>query len=143
MIISENIQPNSPAIRPNIFHVIVGACFVISLVLLLWILPQVFLGFTILSLPILIFDAIFVFLIFPLYGQLFNKIFLAGVCNAVGLVWEYLLGCVAANGWHYFGEVFGIFYFVVSPFLQLLWIISMWAFVLSVLASNVPRGVDS
>ena len=86
--------------------------------------------------PILFFNAIFIFLIFPLNGPLLYKILLAGVGNVVGLVWEYFLGYLAANTCHYLGNVYGVLYFIVSPFLELLWIVSMWALGLSVLASK-------
>lgn len=135
-ITSKNLSLESPAIYPNFFHAIMGAYVFVLLILLLWIFPQVFLGFTLVSMPILFFNAIFIFLIFPFNGPLPYKILLAGVGNVVGLVWEYFLGYLAANTCHYLGNVYGVLYFIVSPFLELLWIVSMWALGLSVLASK-------
>jgi len=136
MIISENTDPDFPTVWPNVYHVIIGTCFFVLLILSLWVLPQVVLGYSLLSAPILIFDAIFIFLIFPLPGPLLNKMLLAGTGNIIGLAWGYLLDYLAANTCHYFGGAFSILYFAISPFLQLLWITFMWALGLSVLAAT-------
>ena len=106
------------------------------LILLLWVLPYVFFGFVMVSMPLLFFNAIFIFLIFPLNGPLLYKVSLAGLGNLVGLVWEYFLAYIVANTLHYFGNVFGGLYFMVIPFLELDWIVSMWALGLSILASK-------
>ena len=135
-ITSKNARADSLTVYPNFFHVIMGTYVFISLILLLWVLPQVFFSFTLVSLPVLFFNAIFIFLIFPLDGSLVHKISLASVGNMVGLVWEYFLGYLAANTCYYLGENYGGLYFVASPFLELLWIVSMWALGLSVLASK-------
>lgn len=86
--------------------------------------------------PILFFNAVFIFLIFPLRGSLFHKISLATIGNIVGFGWEYFLACLAANTFHYLGGLSGAVYFVINPFLELFWIVSMWALGLSVLASQ-------
>jgi hypothetical protein len=84
----------------------------------------------------LFFNAVFIFLIFPLEGPLFHKISLATIGNMAGFGWESFLTCVAANTRYYFGGLSSAVYFVVNPFLELLWIVSMWALGLSILASR-------
>ncbi|HML02136.1 MAG TPA: hypothetical protein VK487_02055 [Candidatus Bathyarchaeia archaeon] len=93
-----------------------------------------------LSVHILIFDAIFIFFIFPLPGPLFHKIILACLGNTVGFAWEYLLSCLTSNTSHYFGGALGFLFFAFDPFLQLLWILFMWALALSVLAAKKSEG---
>jgi hypothetical protein len=85
--------------------------------------------------PILFFNTVFIFLIFPLKGQLLHKIFLATIGIMVGLGWEYFLACLAVNTIHYLGDWSGAIYFVINPFLELFWIVFMWSLGLSVLAS--------
>jgi len=86
--------------------------------------------------PILFFNAVFIFLIFPLKGPLFHKISLATIGNIAGFGWEYFFACLGANTFHYLGDSAGAIYFVVNPFLELFWIVTMWALGLSVLAST-------
>jgi hypothetical protein len=135
-ITSQKFPIDSQEVHPNFSHAAIGVCLFVSFILSLWVLPQAFLGFTLLSIPILIFDAIFIFFIFPLPGPLFHKILLACIGNTVGLTWEYLLSCLAENTSHYFGGALGFVYFVLDPFLQLLWILFMWAISLSILAAK-------
>jgi len=131
-----NLSPSFET--PNFFHVIMGACLFLLLTLLFYIFPYVFFGFSLVSMPILFFNAVFIFLIFPLRGQLFHKISLTVVGNVVGFCWEYSLACLAANAFHYLGGWSGAIYFVISPLLELFWIVSMWSLGLSILASNQP-----
>jgi hypothetical protein len=132
----EDASINSPSIHPDFFHAIMGGYVFIMLILVLWILPYVFFGFTMVSMTLLFFNAIFIFLIFPLNGPLLYKFSLVGIGNLVGLVWEYFLAYLIANMLYYFGNVFGGLCFMLIPFLELVWIVSMWALGLSILASK-------
>jgi hypothetical protein len=113
-----------------------GGYVFLLLILVLWVLPYVFFGFAMVSMPLLFFNAIFVFLLFPLNGPLLYKFSLVGIGNLVGLVWEYFLAYLVANMLHHFGNIFGGLYFMLIPFLELVWIVSMWALGLSILASK-------
>jgi hypothetical protein len=127
-------------ISPDLFHTIMGIYVFILLTLLFCVLPSILFGFTLFSLPILFFNSIFIFLIFPLSGLLFYKISLAIIGNIVGFCWEYFLSCLAADTCYYLGDASGVVYFVANPFLELVWIVSMWALGLSILASKQKVG---
>jgi len=120
-----------------------GTYAFLLLILLFWVIPHVFFGFTLVSMPLLFFNALFVFLIFPLNGPLFYKIFLVAGGNMIGLLWEYFLAFLAANTCYYFGDGFGGLYFLVSPFLALVWIVSIWALGLSILASKTKNSKEA
>lgn len=92
------------------------------------------------SLLVLFFDGLFVFLVFPLNGPLFYKMLLVVGGHMVGLAWGCFLSFVGANLTYYCGSGFNCLYVVVCPFLELLWVVSMWAVGLSVLASVKKRG---
>ena len=109
-----NLEPLS--VTPNLFHVIMGTYAFILLFLLSWVYPCVFFGFSLVSLVVLFFDALFVFLVFPLTGPLFYKIILLTAGHVVGFLWEYILSFIAANLAHYCGDGFGCLYLMVCPF---------------------------
>ena len=124
---------------PNLFHAIMGVYLFLLLTLSFYVLPSLFLGFSLVSMPILFFNSVFIFLIFPLRGPLFLKIALASLSNVMGFGWEYFLACLSSGSFYYFGESSGIICFVIIPFLELLWIISVFALGLSILASRQKR----
>lgn len=137
---SKHASLRSPSVYPNLFHVIIGSYVLLMLFLLSWVFPYVFFGFTLVSLLVLFFDALFVFMVFPLNGPLFYKTVLVVGGHMVGLAWGGFLSFVAANLAYYCGSGFDCLYVVVCPFLELLWVVSMWAVGLSVLASVKKRG---
>ena len=124
---------------PNLFHTIMGAYVFLLAILLFWVYPYVFYGFTMVSMHVLLFNALFIFLIFPLNGPLFYKISLAAVGNVVGLVWEFFLAYIATSLCQQFGSVFSELYFVADPFFELFWIVSMWSLGLSILAQKAKN----
>jgi len=137
---SDNGSLEPLAVNPNLFHVTMGTYAFILLFLLSWVYPYVFFGFSLVSLVVLFFDALFVFLVFPLTGSLFYKIFLLAAGHGVGFVWEFFLAFITANLTHYCGDGFDCLYVVICPFFELFWVVSMWAFGLSVLVSVKRRG---
>lgn len=137
---SDNGSLEYLAVNPNLFHVTMGTYAFILLFLLSWVYPYVFFGFSLVSLVVLFFDALFVFLVFPLTGSLFYKIVLLTAGHVVGFVWEYFLSFIAANLAHYCGDGFGCLFLMVCPFFELFWVVSMWAFGLSVLVSVRGRS---
>jgi hypothetical protein len=134
--VSKKLNLSSTLETPNFFHAIMGVYLFLLLTLFFYVFPYMFFGFSLVSMPILFFNAVFIFLIFPLKGQLFHKISLATICTIVSFGWEYFLACLVANTFHYLGGLSGAVYFVINPFLELFWIVSMWAVGLSVLASQ-------
>lgn len=86
--------------------------------------------------PLLFFNLVFVFLIFPLKGPLFHKFSLATLAYLTGAGWEYFALTLSTNFDYYLGKWSSTFFFVVNPFLELFWMISVWTYGLSVLASK-------
>jgi hypothetical protein len=89
---------------------------------------------------LVLFNFLFASLIFPLNGRLVKKIFMLFMGNIVGLVWNnlfYLFAYTAANS---FGNLFSIPYIILSPFINLVWIVTFWAISLTMLAPSKKRG---
>ena len=85
---------------------------------------------------ILIFNFLFVSLTFPLNGALTRKLFLLLVGNVIGLLWNLLFSLFAYVGVHYLGEFFNTLYMILSPFVNLVWIVSFWSLSLTALAGS-------
>ena len=117
-----------------------GTYALLLLILLFWVDPYIFFGFTLVSLYVLLFDALFVFLVFPLNGPLFLKIIFIIGSHTIGLTWEYFLSFIDANLSYHYGSGFHGLYMVLNPFLELLWVVSVWSLGLSFLASMKKRG---
>jgi hypothetical protein len=135
-ISSKQESLDSFSISPNLFHIIMGAYAFVLVMLLFCVLPSILFGYTVVSLPILFFNVIFIFLVFPLDGPLLYKISLAAVGNMTGFGWEYFLSRLVADTCYYLGAASVAIYSIVNPFLELVWIVSMWALGLSTLASK-------
>lgn len=133
---SKRINLSSSFETPNFFHAIMGAHLFLFLALVFYVFPYIFLGFSLVSMPLLFFNAVFTFLVFPLRGPLFHKFSFAAMGNMTGFVWQYFSASLATNTCHYFGEWSGAIFFMVNPFLELFWIVGMWALALSILASR-------
>ena len=88
-----------------------------------------------------LFNFLFASFIFPLNGSLTRKVFMLLVGNVVGLVWNYLFCLFASNAADNLGSIFNIFYIVLSPFVNLVWIVSFWSISLTVLANQKPREI--
>ena len=90
---------------------------------------------------IVIFNFLFIFLLFPLEGPLLRKVFLLVSGNLVGLAW-YLIqsSFVAASAPYLEAGAFKVVYVLVYPIIDLVWIVSVWSLGLSVLASARRRN---
>lgn len=88
------------------------------------------------ALMLMIFNFLFISLVFPLKGKLGKKIMLLLVGNIVGLLWNNIFSLFAYAAVHYFGEVFNIWYAILNPLLNLVWIVSFWSISLSFLAGS-------
>ena len=89
------------------------------------------------SVMLVIFNFLFVSLLFPLHGMLLKKLCLLLVGNVVGVVWNYVFSAFANDASGYFGESFQAVYVILNPFLNLIWIVSFWS--LSLATISVPR----
>ena len=127
-----------PKVRPNYLHMSVGvgaAAIMLSIyVALCYILNESAL------ISIALFNFLFVFLLFPLEGPLFRKIYLLVAGNCVGLAWYLIQSLFRAASVSYLGaDAFKIITVVIGPIVDLVWIVSVWSLGLSVLASAQRR----
>src|SRR3989304_5218987 len=79
------------------------------------------------TIMLLVFNFLFVSLIFQLNGTMNRKFVLLALGNIIGLFWNFIFSLFSAAGIAYFGSVFSVFYSVVFPFLNLMWIVSFWS----------------
>jgi len=106
-------------------------------------------SYLILSLPyissesaciLIIFNFLFISLTFPLDGTLARKLFMLLTGNFIGLVWNYLLSLFAYAAAYNFGRFFNTLYIILSPFVNLIWIVSFWSISLTVLANSKKKA---
>jgi len=88
------------------------------------------------TLMLVIFNFLFISLIFPLRRKLGKKLTLLLVGNMIGLLWNTIFSMFAYTAVHFIGEVFNVFYMILNPLLNLVWIVSFWSISLSFLASS-------
>jgi hypothetical protein len=86
-----------------------------------------------------LFNILFASLIFPLNGTLTKKIFILLMGNIVGLIWNYLFYVFAYTAANSLGNLFSIPYIILSPFINLVWIVTFWAMSLTFLAPSKKR----
>lgn len=89
------------------------------------------------SIMLVIFNFLFVSLLFPLQGTLLKKLSLLLVGNVIGWAWNSVFSAFANDASGYFGENFEATYMIVNPFLNLVWIVSFWS--LSLATMSMPR----
>ena len=88
---------------------------------------------------LMIFDFLFISLIFPLRGKFVKKTVLLLLGNIVGVMWNNIFSLFARATVYYFGEVFNVWYVILNPLLNLVWIVSFWSISLSFLADSRNR----
>lgn len=81
------------------------------------------------------FNFLFVSLIFPLNGALATKVFMLSLGNMIGLFWNYVFYSFVYALADYFGEFFSILYLILSPFANLIWIVTFYSLGLTFLAN--------
>ena len=91
---------------------------------------------------LLIFNFLFVSLIFGLSGKLNRKLCLLSLGNVVGLFWDFTLYSLATSGNAYFGGTFHILFRILHPFLYFMWMVSFWSMSLSALPNPKSNGVE-
>ena len=75
------------------------------------------------TVTLLIFNILFVSLIFQLNGSVLKKIFMLTAGNIVGLFLNLIFYYFSLAGYDYFGVVFNAFYTLIYPILNLMWIV--------------------
>jgi hypothetical protein len=92
---------------------------------------------------LLIFIFLFISLIFQLNGTLNRKLGMLALGNIIGLFWNFLFHSFAVVGMVYFGEIFGAFYTICYPLLNLMWIVSFWSLSLAALPNSQNMQVEA
>ena len=92
------------------------------------------------TIMLLVFNFLFISLIFQLNGTTNRKLVLLALGNIIGLFWNFVFSLFSAAGIAFFGNVFSVFYSVVFPFLNLMWIVSFWSLSLSALPKPRSSG---
>ncbi len=90
------------------------------------------------AITLIIFNFLFISIIFQLNGSLTKKFFILTAGNLLGLLWNYLFFQFSGAGVQFFGNVFKAFYALIFPFVNITWIVPFWSFSLSLLTSNNP-----
>jgi hypothetical protein len=88
---------------------------------------------------LIIFNFLFVSLTFPLNGTLTRKLCMLLFGNVIGLFWNYLFSLFAYTVAYYLGDFFNTLYMVLSPFVNLVWIVSFWSISLTALANSKDK----
>ncbi len=88
-------------------------------------------------LSVTIFSLMFLFLMFPLKGSIWPKLVWLELGFIVGLTWSLIrLSTVALVAYHFGTGAFSIAEFLMGPFTDFMWMISLWSVGLSTLVST-------
>ena len=131
-----NMQdPRHLKVRPNYPHLSVGIGTATTILLIYSSMQGILNKPALIS--ITIFNLLFVFLLFPLEGPLFRKVYLLVAGNTVGLVWQVIKSSLGTVSIFYLGaDTSKILAVVIGPIIDLAWIVSVWSLSLSMLASS-------
>lgn len=80
-----------------------------------------------------VFNFLFLSFLFELNGTLRKKLGLLALGNLMGLAWNCLLAIIADFGGSYSGDIFIIYFRILFPLLNSIWVVSFWSLSLSVL----------
>ncbi len=92
---------------------------------------------------LLIFNILFFSLISQLNGSLHKKIFVLTIGNIIGFFWNLIFYSFSIAGYDSFGKAFNIFYTLIYPFLNLMWIVPFWSFSLGFLHKQTKSNLAS
>ena len=127
----------------SIIRLIVTGLFLEAIVLCL------ILSFSLINLAttitLLIFTLFFISITIHLNGTINKKLGLLTIGNITGLLWNLVLQYFDIAGATFFGESFNLFFTIVYPFLNFMWIVSFWSLSLTVLPkpANVQLEVKT
>ena len=91
---------------------------------------------------LMVFDFLFVSLVFPLDGSFVKKIGLLLIGNVIGLLWNSVFSSFSYVAACYFGGFLNVLYMILNPLLNLIWVVSFWSISLSVLANSKTVKVN-
>ena len=93
------------------------------------------------TLFLFIFNFLFLSFTLGMIGQLRRRLSLLALGNAIALLWSFLLSLIADFGSSLLGETFALFFRILFPFLNSVWLVALWSWCLS--AFPKPRGNSS
>lgn len=117
----------------NYTHMFFGV-FTASFLLYVYFTSFRFIELSVLA-QMVVFNFIFVFTLFPLWGRLTRKVCLLLLGNFVGFGWNFIFGMFCQNFALCSDAWFKAFYVVGYPLMNFLWIVSVWCMSLSALSS--------
>ena len=88
---------------------------------------------------LLFFNFLFISFTLGISGMLKRRIGLLVLGNTAGFFWAYLLSLVSDFGNSYFGESFDLFFRIIFPILNSLWLVSLWSWCMSALQKPMGR----
>ena len=94
------------------------------------------------ALMLIVFNFLFVSLVFPLDGAFIKKIMLLLIGNVIGLLWNSVFSSFSYVAACYFGEFLNVLYVILNPLLNFVWVVSFWSISLSILASSKTKKVN-
>jgi len=128
-----------PKVRPSYLHVSAGICVAAIMLFIYFPLYPILNESALIS--VTIFNFLFIFLLFPLEGPLFRKVYLLVAGNIVGLAWHFIKSSFGATSVFYLGaDTLKIITVIIGPIIDLVWIVSVWSLGLSTLASTKRRN---
>jgi hypothetical protein len=95
------------------------------------------------ALMLTFFNLFFIFTIFPLNGSLKRKTFLLVLGNFLGLVWNLVFSFLVYGVTDGFAASFNASRMILTPFVNLAWIVTFWSVSLSLLVSSKDRMVEA
>lgn len=131
-----------PKVKPNFLHMVVGSGLAAVIILAHFqLVPLLSLSALI---AIILFNLLFVFLLFPLEGSLLRKVGLLFAGNFVGALW-YIIQSAFQEASVFFMSIdaFKVIAVVVTPIINFIWIVSLWSLSLSVLTSKKTRRIEN
>lgn len=92
---------------------------------------------------LIIFNILFFTLISQLDGSLPKKIFVLAIGNIIGFFWNLIFYYFSIAGYDSFGKAFNVFYTLIYPVLNLMWIVPFWSFSLGFLPKRTKSVLAS
>jgi hypothetical protein len=91
------------------------------------------------TIALLLFNGLFISIIFQLNGSFTKKIFLLALGNVLGAFWNYLFFQLMYTGEEHFGRIFMVFYVLIFPFVNITWVVPFWSLSVSFLTPNTEH----
>lgn len=95
------------------------------------------------TIMLFIFNILFITLISQLNGSSHKKIFVLTIGNMIGFFLNLIFYSFSIVGYDSFGKAFNVFYTLIYPFLNLMWIVPFWSFSLGFLPKQTKSNLAS